>query len=691
MKKIIFWFIFILFSVFLFSEEPTPPVFENITISCWVTYDCPSGYCQYTYYYLESNPSTNSLGLSGWQMAVSNFEDDVILPEPIDYRYARVAASHHPTYTIGYYWEKWPVRDGTRPKGTFVDVMGWLDPGDSALPSDPTEIHSYKPPTIKELWVTPNITQLGSYIAALCVARGITYEGDFPDDERTQIKLSFIRKVPSLGPSPAFIGSFDHWDLFISDVSKSKDLGWVTDNNLYDSIYQRLTTGRQAAYDQNLTLVNTKLQEVIDLISQSNQSQRRDEFYYLVYYNALSLKDNIPWPCEPKLSATPNYGKHALGEIHQIEATLINQSNGFPLSGEPLTMEVVDGPNAGVTQQVLTDSQGKAIFGYTGYYEGTDKIEVRTRIMNFAEKSLPSEKASKSKEPVKGEKKLKSVKSSKEDNQCEAWGKTVKGLFAEWEGYVDFATMLGPKVMDVNPGQRITLRAVVYNFGTVNSPQTTLRFLMADKAFNSDPPPVTTEIGEMIVDPMEKGGEPFSCSQDVIIPQSITPGRYYFDACADPDDLIPEPTEWNNCASSIVSLILTIPTVENKPPDCSKAKASKDILWPPNHKLENISIQGITDPDNDLFTITVTSITQDEPTNGLGDGDTSPDGFGVGTSNPQVRSERSGKGNGRVYQINFKAVDSKGGECNGFVKVGVPHDKKDTPIDDGQNYDSTKP
>ncbi|MFB3852093.1 MAG: hypothetical protein ACE14Q_09260, partial [Acidobacteriota bacterium] len=97
------------------------------------------------------------------------------------------------------------------------------------------------------------------------------------------------------------------------------------------------------------------------------------------------------------------------------------------------------------------------------------------------------------------------------------------------------------------------------------------------------------------------------------------------------------------------------------------------------------------DPENDPFTITVTSITQDEPTNGLGDGDTSPDGFGVGTSNPQIRAERSGKGNGRVYQINFKAVDSKGAECNGSVKVGVPHDKKDTPIDDGQNYDSTKP
>jgi hypothetical protein len=49
---------------------------------------------------------------------------------------------------------------------------------------------------------------------------------------------------------------------------------------------------------------------------------------------------------------------------------------------------------------------------------------------------------------------------------------------------------LDHRVMDVFRGQRITLGRVVYNFGTVNSPQTTLDFWMADKPFNNDPPPV---------------------------------------------------------------------------------------------------------------------------------------------------------------------------------------------------------
>ena len=77
----------------------------------------------------------------------------------------------------------------------------------------------------------------------------------------------------------------------------------------------------------------------------------------------------------------------------------------------------------------------------------------------------------------------------------------------------------------------------------------------------------------------------------------------------------------------------------------------------------------------------------------MGDGDTSPDGFGIGTAQVQVRSERSGTGNGRVYTLIFTADDENGGLCTGQVAVGAPHDqgKGKVPIDDGQDYDSTQP
>ena len=63
----------------------------------------------------------------------------------------------------------------------------------------------------------------------------------------------------------------------------------------------------------------------------------------------------------------------------------------------------------------------------------------------------------------------------------------------------------------------------------------------------------------------------------------------------------------------------------NTPPDCSNVKPDKSILWPPDHKLVPITLSGLTDPDGDPTTLTITGVTQDEPVDGLGDGDTSPD------------------------------------------------------------------
>ena len=130
---------------------------------------------------------------------------------------------------------------------------------------------------------------------------------------------------------------------------------------------------------------------------------------------------------------------------------------------------------------------------------------------------------------------------------------------------------------------------------------------------------------------------------------------------------------------------------EQQPPDCSGASASPDRLWPANHKFNTINIVGVTDPNNDPLTITINSIYQDEPVLAPGSGNTSPDGQGVGTSTAQVRAERIGAGNGRVYHITFTADDGFGVTCTGEVLVGVPKNANGTAVDDGALYDSTLP
>ncbi len=139
------------------------------------------------------------------------------------------------------------------------------------------------------------------------------------------------------------------------------------------------------------------------------------------------------------------------------------------------------------------------------------------------------------------------------------------------------------------------------------------------------------------------------------------------------------------------TLQIAVPS-PNLPPVCGDAQASPNVLWPPNHKIVGVSILGVTDPDGDPVTVQINQILQDEPTNGTGDGDTCPDGQGIGAAVAGLRAERSGNGNGRVYTILFTATDGRGGSCPGRVQVCVPHDqgKGSSCVDDGPSFDSTK-
>ncbi len=116
-------------------------------------------------------------------------------------------------------------------------------------------------------------------------------------------------------------------------------------------------------------------------------------------------------------------------------------------------------------------------------------------------------------------------------------------------------------------------------------------------------------------------------------------------------------------------------------------------LWPVNGKFVAVTVSGATDPDGDKVAITVAGVTQDEPTNGLGDGDTAPDariGTGITAATVELRAERSGTGDGRVYRVAFTATDPSGATCTGTVIVDVPHNQKDKAVDSGGSFDSTK-
>lgn len=107
----------------------------------------------------------------------------------------------------------------------------------------------------------------------------------------------------------------------------------------------------------------------------------------------------------------------------------------------------------------------------------------------------------------------------------------------------------------------------------------------------------------------------------------------------------------------------TIKVQDTTAPSLTGVTPSTGTLWPPNHQMVAIRL---TIASGDVVGVTgyQVTVTSNEPDNGLGDGDTANDIqiSGSGTLNPVInlRSERSGKGNGRTYTITVQAIDAAG-------------------------------
>jgi uncharacterized repeat protein (TIGR01451 family) len=117
-------------------------------------------------------------------------------------------------------------------------------------------------------------------------------------------------------------------------------------------------------------------------------------------------------------------------------------------------------------------------------------------------------------------------------------------------------------------------------------------------------------------------------------------------------------------------------TASNPLPTITDASANPSVLWPPNHRLVDVTVDyNVTDncplPPNSC----TLSVTSNEPINGTGDGDTSPDWIILDANHVQLRAERAGTGNGRIYTIGITCIDSGGNSSHQSVTVSVPHDR----------------
>ncbi|HET6722099.1 MAG TPA: hypothetical protein VFH07_05090, partial [Chitinophagaceae bacterium] len=115
----------------------------------------------------------------------------------------------------------------------------------------------------------------------------------------------------------------------------------------------------------------------------------------------------------------------------------------------------------------------------------------------------------------------------------------------------------------------------------------------------------------------------------------------------------------------------TITVNDNVSPQITGLSASKQILAPPNHKMQDITVNySVLDNCDNSYTFNVNS---NESVNGTGDGDTDPDWEIINDHTIRLRAERAATGTGRVYTIMVTANDGCNAAVTSSVQVVVAH------------------
>ncbi len=118
-------------------------------------------------------------------------------------------------------------------------------------------------------------------------------------------------------------------------------------------------------------------------------------------------------------------------------------------------------------------------------------------------------------------------------------------------------------------------------------------------------------------------------------------------------------------------------TADNTPPSIT-VTLNPSVLWPPDHRMVDVTTTVTVSDDKDPNpTVELVSIDSNEPDNAIGDGNTAGDiqGADPGTDDRsfQLRAERSGTGDDRIYHVIYRARDAAGNTATAMATVKVPH------------------
>jgi hypothetical protein len=214
----------------------------------------------------------------------------------------------------------------------------------------------------------------------------------------------------------------------------------------------------------------------------------------------------------------------------------------------------------------------------------------------------------------------------------------------------------------------------------------------AARAFDPSPPCVLTCPTDISVP-----NDPDACSAVVTYtePSGADCGTV---TCDHPSgSIFPVGTTTVTCKSSVdptASCSFKVTVNDTQAPEITTI-ARPVMLWPPNHKYVTFDVSDLVvaardncDTTVDVDSVIIPRVTSDEPENSGGDGNTTGDiVIASDCKSVQLRAERMGDGNGRVYTLTFIATDRAGNVGTATKIVTVPHSQDGSAaVDDGPQF-----
>ena len=164
------------------------------------------------------------------------------------------------------------------------------------------------------------------------------------------------------------------------------------------------------------------------------------------------------------------------------------------------------------------------------------------------------------------------------------------------------------------------------------------------------------------------GGAPVSLSEETVGTLTLGLGSHLVELAV------------SDGVNSEVSEAILVEVIDTEAPTLAPVP-SRTILWPPNHELVAVSIEAnARDNSGGPVTLDVT-VVSNEPAEYDGDGDFEPDhevvavDSSAGLIELELRAERSGKGDGRVYTVTVGATDASGNRSTAEILVKAPHNR----------------